>query len=414
VDCAALPDERSERAVILSARHIERQHLEPVQGRLQAPAASWVDGRLAPAQRPTELRADVEANLRSLGLDRLEIVNLRRIDSPPGLVAKGNQVVDLEDQLAELLALRDAGTIAAIGLSNVSVEQLSRAAGAGIACVQNSCNLLERDSEPVLHACTARGIAFVPFFPLGSGFPGRRRVTDDPRVRAVAARLDATPAQIGLAWLLAQHEQVLVIPGTRSADHLTENVAAGSIVLDQQTLDELEYDRTIPSTHAGQQPARLVLSEGSPYGNPRLSSRTTRRLNRSSDPTRTDTVRILAEFNEGKSQAPGSALDDRENGCCEWGRVDVAAYSELRVVPDADGDEGLGDRGGVTCAASGDEVRNGRAHRSKLCVDDRGQFRGDRRLGVDLRDQLGVGLITRENPYVFEKSGDRLGGECVR
>ena len=201
--------------------------------------ASWVNGRLAPAQRPTELRAEVEANLRSLGVDQLDVVNLRRIDSPPGLVAKGEQVVNIDDQLAELMALRDAGVIAAIGLSNVSVEQLDAATGAGIVCVQNGYNLLDRDSWPVLRACAARGIAFVPFFPLGSGFPGRARVTDDHRVRTAAARLNATPAQIGLAWLLAQYDQLLLIPGTRNADHVRENVAAGNLLLDRETIDTL-------------------------------------------------------------------------------------------------------------------------------------------------------------------------------
>jgi pyridoxine 4-dehydrogenase len=200
--------------------------------------ASRRDGRLVTGQRPEELRAQVEQNLASLGVERLDVVNLRRVDSLPGLVAEGDQVVPLEDQLAALTALRDAGTIGAIGLSNVVRDQLEAALPAGIACVQNRDNLV--DPDPAVHdLCREHGIAWVPFFPLGSGFPGQRKVTDEPVVRAVARRLDASPAQVGLAWLLAQDPRTLLIPGTGSVSHLEENLAAGDLVLDDAALAEL-------------------------------------------------------------------------------------------------------------------------------------------------------------------------------
>jgi len=167
------------------------------------------DGRLSPvpvrpAQRPEELRASVEANLTTLGIERLDVVNLRRLDAPPGLSAEGDQLVDLDSQLAELAALRDEGKIGAIGLSNVSSGQLRQALPAGIACVQNACSVLDRSGEPVLSLCREHDLAWVPFFPLGSGgFPGVASVTEHPAVIAAAASTGATPAQVGLAWLLA-------------------------------------------------------------------------------------------------------------------------------------------------------------------------------------------------------------------
>jgi aryl-alcohol dehydrogenase-like predicted oxidoreductase len=196
---------------------------------------------LVPAQRPAELRAQVEANLASLGTDRLSVVNLRRLDAPPGIIAEGEQRVDLDDQLAELSALRDEGKIGGIGLSNVSAGQLRQALPTGIACVQNSYSVLDRTAEPVLDECREHGIAWVPFFPLGSaGFRNLPRVTDDPTVRAVAAELGVTPAQVGLAWQLAHYERTLLIPGTASPAHLAENIAAGEIKLPGESLAALD------------------------------------------------------------------------------------------------------------------------------------------------------------------------------
>ena len=210
------------------------------------------DGRggLVPAQRPPELRAQVEANLAALGTDRLGVVNLRRVDGPPGIIATGEQVVSLDDQLAELAALRQAGKIGGIGLSNVSAGQLEQALPAGIACVQNSYSVLDRAAEPVLRLCRAHGIAWVPFFPLGSaGFASLPKVTDNPTVRAIAAELGVTPAQVGLAWPLAHYDQTLLIPGTASPAHLAENLAVGDIALPpaaRTSLDRLAAARGTP------------------------------------------------------------------------------------------------------------------------------------------------------------------------
>jgi pyridoxine 4-dehydrogenase len=198
-----------------------------------------------PAQQPKELRASVEANLATLGTERLAVVNLRRLDAPPGLIAEGDQRVDLDSQLAELIALRDEGKIGGIGLSNVSAEQLRHALPAGIACVQNAYSLLDRSSEPVLSLCRESDIAWVPFFPLGSGgFPGIASVTEHPAVIAAAASADATPAQVGLAWLLARNPHTLLIPGTISLAHLDENIAAGTIRLDPDSMAALDHAAT--------------------------------------------------------------------------------------------------------------------------------------------------------------------------
>lgn len=191
---------------------------------------------LVPAQRPEQLRAAVEANLASLEVERLAVVNLRRVDVAPGIVATGEQLVDLDSQLAELTALRDEGKIGGIGLSHVSPDQLRRAGPAGIVCVQNLYNLLERDHEPTLRECERLGIAWVPFFPLGSAFVQRTNVTDSPVVISHAARLAITPAQAGLAWLLAHSPRTLLIPGTRSVEHLDENMQTLRCTLDDAAM----------------------------------------------------------------------------------------------------------------------------------------------------------------------------------
>jgi pyridoxine 4-dehydrogenase len=195
---------------------------------------------LKPAQRPHELRASVEDNLASLGVDQLAVVNLRRLDIQPGLLATGDQVVDLDDQLAELVALREEGKIGAIGLSNVRLDQLRQALPVGVACVQNAYSLVERSGEPMLDLCAAEGIAWVPFFPLGSAFPGRPKVTDQPAVVEAARALGATPSQVGLAWLRQHAPNVLLICGTSSLDHLRENVAAGELDLPADLIAHLE------------------------------------------------------------------------------------------------------------------------------------------------------------------------------
>lgn len=194
---------------------------------------------LALAQHPADLRAAVELDLASLGLEQIPVVNLRRADLGPGLVAEGDQIVNLDDQLAEMITLRDEGKIGAIGISNIDVETLRRALPAGIVCVQNAYNLLNRTHEDELELCTEHGIAWVPFFPLGSGFPGLPKVTENAVVQRIAAELGATAAQVGLAWLLAHAPNTLLIAGTTSPTHLRENLAAGEITLSPSQLADL-------------------------------------------------------------------------------------------------------------------------------------------------------------------------------
>ena len=192
------------------------------------------------AQRPEQLRASVEDNLRSLGVDRLPVVNLRRLDSGPGLRPEGDQVVDLDAQLAVMTAMRDEGKIGAIGLSSVTLDGLRRALPAGIVCVQNAYSLVSRDDEDMLQLCAAQGIAWVPFFPLGGAFPGLPKATGEPAVHAVAESLGVTASQVSLAWLLHHAPNVLLIPGTADAAHLEANMAAGEITLDAAALATLD------------------------------------------------------------------------------------------------------------------------------------------------------------------------------
>ncbi|MEY9886644.1 pyridoxine 4-dehydrogenase [Catenulispora sp. MAP5-51] len=192
-------------------------------------------GALVPAQRPEQLRASVEANLARLGTERLGVVNLRRLDHAPGIVAEGEQVVDLDSQLAAFIALRDEGKIDGIGLSAVDADQLRHALPAGIVCVQNSHSPVDRASESVLDVCREHDIAWVPFFPLGSAFPQFPKVVDQPAVRAAAEALGVTPVQVGLAWHLAHYAYTLLIAGTTDPAHLAENIAAGAVRLDAQT-----------------------------------------------------------------------------------------------------------------------------------------------------------------------------------
>lgn len=249
-----------QRAVELGVNHIDtaafygdgvvnsriRQALSPYRddlvlvSKVGAAPASGGPIPLQAAQRPFELRAGVEANLSQLGLDQIPVVNLRRLDLGPGLQAEGDQIVDLDDQLAEMIALRDEGKIGAIGLSAIGIDVLRRALPAGIVCVQNAYSVLDRAQEETLELCVAEGIAWVPFFPLGSAFAGLPTVADNPVVIAVAGELGVTPAQVGLAWLLAHTSNTLLIAGTRSLGHLEENVAAGSLELPADAIERLD------------------------------------------------------------------------------------------------------------------------------------------------------------------------------
>jgi pyridoxine 4-dehydrogenase len=195
---------------------------------------------LKPAQKPAELRAGVEQNLRSLGVDSIPLVNLRRMEIGPGLAATGDQIVDVDDQLAEMISMRDEGKIGDIGLSAVVTETVRHALPAGIACVQNPYNLIDRRFEEMLNLCMANGVAWVPFFPLGSAFEAFPNVTDDATVQQVAADAGITPSQAGLAWLLSHAENMFIIPGTGSIGHLEENTAAGSIQLSRSAMEALD------------------------------------------------------------------------------------------------------------------------------------------------------------------------------
>jgi len=193
------------------------------------------------AQRPEQLRSSVEANLATLGLERIPVVNLRRAESNSRVQAKGDQIVNIDDQLATMIALRDEGKIGEIGLSNVTLDGLRRALPVGIVCVQNAYSLIARSDEDMLELCAAEGIAWVPFFPLGSAFAHLPKVTDETAVIETAKRLGATPAQIGLAWLLKHSPNTLLIPGTANVDHLESNIATGNIQLDASVMAELDF-----------------------------------------------------------------------------------------------------------------------------------------------------------------------------
>jgi pyridoxine 4-dehydrogenase len=182
---------------------------------------------------PAQLTQGIEDNLRSLAVDHLPVVNLRLMDdAQPGQ--------EFDDQLTAMMNARDRGHIGGIGLSNVTREHLLHAlAITDIACVQNPMNLADTRSLPVLEECVTRGIAFVPFFPLGSAFAGGNPVMSSPPVTSIAARLRRTPAQIAQAWLLSFRPNILLIPGTSSVHHLEENVAAADIELDESTRETL-------------------------------------------------------------------------------------------------------------------------------------------------------------------------------
>ncbi|MEU6791955.1 aldo/keto reductase [Nonomuraea wenchangensis] len=183
-------------------------------------------GEWHPVGRPAYLRQEVEMSLRRLGVDRLDLLQLHRVDPE----------VPLEDQVGELKALRDEGKIAAIGLSEVTVAQLEQARRVvEIASVQNRYNLTLRASEDVLDHCEAQGLAFIAYTPIAKG----RLAAPGGPVDHVAHALGATPAQVSLAWLLARSPALVAIPGTSSLAHLEENMGAATVSLTPEQVAEL-------------------------------------------------------------------------------------------------------------------------------------------------------------------------------
>jgi aryl-alcohol dehydrogenase-like predicted oxidoreductase len=210
-----------------------REALYPYPDGLAIVSKVAVSGAGRASDHQDQLRAGIEDNLRRLRVGQLAAVNLRM----PG---DGRVDARFDDQLAAMAAARDDGLIAGIGLSNVSLGQLKHAlAGTEIACVQNLFHLADRSGAPVLQECLRRGIAFVPFCPLGWPRGRDNPVLTSPVVARTAARLGATPAQVALQWLLQLAPNVLLIPGTGSVTHLRDNLSAEDVRLDDEALRQL-------------------------------------------------------------------------------------------------------------------------------------------------------------------------------
>jgi aryl-alcohol dehydrogenase-like predicted oxidoreductase len=195
-------------------------------GALRGDDASW-----NPAQSPAELEQAVHDNLRNLGLDVLDAVNLR-VMGDVHAPSEGS----IELQFSALAKLQQQGLIRHLGLSNVTAIQLAEAQRiAPVVCVQNQFNLAHREDDAFVDALGAQGIAYVPFFPLGGFSPLQSQTLSD-----VAARLGVTPMQVALAWLLARAPNILLIPGTSSLGHLRENLAAAELALSAEVMTELD------------------------------------------------------------------------------------------------------------------------------------------------------------------------------
>jgi aryl-alcohol dehydrogenase-like predicted oxidoreductase len=187
-------------------------------------------GGWPPARSPEELREQVHGNLRRLGLDALDVVNLRLggFDKPePGSLA---------EPFGALAELQQQGLIRHLGVSTVNAEQIAEAQTiAPVACVQNLYNLARRDDDALIDSLAAQGIAYVPYFPLGGFSP-----LQSEALEAVAKRLGTTPLAVALAWLLQRSPNILLIPGTSSVEHLRENVAGAALELPADAVAELD------------------------------------------------------------------------------------------------------------------------------------------------------------------------------
>ncbi len=203
-------------------------------------------GGWLPALSPAELRAGVEDNLRSLRVERMDLVNLRVIG------AANEPGVPTAEQLETLQDLRREGKLDLIGVSNVTLEgarfAFKHTERGELGEIQNGYSIIDRSDEPILDLCREHEIAFVPFFPLGSAFTGGpAKLAQNPAIAAVAAKHEATPSQIALAWLLARDERILLIPGTTSVAHLEENLRAADIALDGEDMATLENAERVTS-----------------------------------------------------------------------------------------------------------------------------------------------------------------------
>jgi len=183
-----------------------------------------------PAHSPEALTAAVHDNLKNLGLDAIDVVNLR--------IMFGRELTEgsIEAQLRVLIGLKEQGLVRHIGLSNATAAQVAEGrAITDIVCVQNQYNLAHRGDDALIDDLAAAGIAYVPFFPLGGFSPLQSTALSD-----VAARLDATPMQVALAWLLQRSPNILLIPGTSSVGHLNENLAAAELTLPADAVADLD------------------------------------------------------------------------------------------------------------------------------------------------------------------------------
>jgi pyridoxine 4-dehydrogenase len=199
------------------------------------------DGSWLPAMSPEELTQAVHDNLRNLGLEVLDVVNLRSM-----LDVHGPAEGSLEEPLTTLAELREKGLIRHVGLSNVTRKQIEDARKmVPIVCVQNAYNVAHRADDPLIDELEREGIAYVPFFPLG-GF----NLLQSSALSDVAQALSATPMQVALAWLLQRSSNILLIPGTSSVGHLRENLASAELTLPPDALKVL--DQLASKTEAAQ------------------------------------------------------------------------------------------------------------------------------------------------------------------
>jgi aryl-alcohol dehydrogenase-like predicted oxidoreductase len=211
-----------------------REALHPYPGELRivtkVGARRGGDGSWILSRSPEDLKAQVHDNLRHLGVDALDAVNLRL-----GAVHTPDEA-PIAEQFGALAELREQGLIRHLGLSNCSARQLTEAqAIAPVVTVQNLYNLAHREDEALLERCAAGNIAFAPFFPLGGFTPLQSRTLSE-----VAARLGASAQQVALAWLLQRSPAIVLIPGTSSLEHLRENIAAADLVLPADAVAELD------------------------------------------------------------------------------------------------------------------------------------------------------------------------------